>query len=382
MTVRMEMNETHTPPTEVAVALGRAPELARREIELTLNRAGHRIAELTVASGVALVKAAPKPEKSWFTALGGATKFGRVGARVVPTVPAVAAAFNEASTVGFSTIGLSLDPTDLGRELKETGKARRYVVPIQGRELSAAQSKGVDREYLVVADGDDAVVVEIEAVQDIDAFTERDRSLPVVDPVRGMLPTKLARTMVNLGLGLVPDVERPVLLDPFCGTGRILLEAALLGTQVLGADIDSAAVDATQQNLAWASQRYSLALDPDIALATPVDKLPTLFSPAAVDLIVTEPYLGPPQRRMPSPEEIQVLFAELVPTYEQLFRAATHLLKPSGALVVVFPAFGTHSLRDRLVDRIEEFGYHALDTFRVERPDSIVARIITTFVRK
>ncbi|MBI4032831.1 methyltransferase domain-containing protein [Candidatus Berkelbacteria bacterium] len=368
--------------TEIAVVLGRTPELSRLELEATLRRGGYRVDALTVASGVALVKVDPKPEKSWFATLGGATKFGHVLGRVEATVDAVAAVIESAPTVGLSVIGLSFDPLDLGRALKERELVRRYVLPAEGGILSAAQSKGIDHEYFILGNGNQVVVIIIDAVQDIDAFSERDRNLPVADPVRGMLPTKLARTMVNLGLGLVPTVKRPVLLDPFCGTGRVLLEAALCDAEVLGADIDPAAVNATQQNLAWAARQYHLAVEPDQVIASSIEKLPAVLSHQSIDVIVTEPTLGPPLRRQPSHQDVERIFAELESTYLVLFRAANQLLKPSGALVVVFPAIGDRSLLDLLVDRIDKFGYHPLDSIRVERPDSVVSRIITTLVRK
>lgn len=385
MAMRMEMDKTHTPPSEVAIVLGRVPELSVREIELTLARTGYTDAELTVASGVALVKVDPKPDDSWFSLLGGATKFGRVIGRTQPTLAAVAAVCERADTVGISVLGLPFSPTDLGRELKASNIVRRYVVPTHGGELSAAQAKGIDREYLALKDGEGAVVVAIEAVQDIDAFTLRDRSLPVVDPVRGMLPTKLARTMANMGLGLISSSTRPVVLDPFCGTGRILIEAALLGADVLGADSDPAAVDASRRNLEWARSQFGGqvgALSGEQVVAAPIEKLDGLLSKESVDVIVTEPYLGPPQRQIPSQYEVRQIFDELAPLYGSLIKAARHVLRPAGGLVVVFPAIGSQSLLDALVDRIDQFGYHALDTFRVERPDSVVSRVITTLTRK
>jgi len=56
---------------------------------------------------------------------------------------------------------------------------------------------------------------------------------------------KLARALVNLTRVRVGDV----VLDPFCGTGGILIEAGLMGMGVVGGDIDERMADGCRQNL-------------------------------------------------------------------------------------------------------------------------------------
>ena len=59
------------------------------------------------------------------------------------------------------------------------------------------------------------------------------------------LPSRLARGLVNLVLPRACSV-----LDPFCGTGSILLEAQALGLMTHGVDISSKMVQISRQNLA------------------------------------------------------------------------------------------------------------------------------------
>lgn len=59
-----------------------------------------------------------------------------------------------------------------------------------------------------------------------------------------MLPI-YARAMVNLSL----VQEGELLLDPFCGTGGILLEARMIGAKVLGGDADPRMVKGSRENL-------------------------------------------------------------------------------------------------------------------------------------
>ncbi|OIR11248.1 MAG: hypothetical protein BEU05_00690 [Marine Group III euryarchaeote CG-Bathy2] len=59
------------------------------------------------------------------------------------------------------------------------------------------------------------------------------------------LPPRLARAMVNLAL---PSGDGQ-LLDPFCGTGGLLIEAADCGLTASGSDVDGEMVAATRENL-------------------------------------------------------------------------------------------------------------------------------------
>jgi tRNA (guanine10-N2)-dimethyltransferase len=61
----------------------------------------------------------------------------------------------------------------------------------------------------------------------------------------GSMSPKLARCMVNLTRVHAGET----VLDPFCGTGGILIEAGIIGTRVIGTDIDYKMVKGTQKNL-------------------------------------------------------------------------------------------------------------------------------------
>ncbi len=63
----------------------------------------------------------------------------------------------------------------------------------------------------------------------------------------GSMSPKLARCMVNLTGVTAGDV----VLDPFCGTGGILIEAGIMGARVVGADIDERMVEGTIKNLEY-----------------------------------------------------------------------------------------------------------------------------------
>ena len=125
-------------------------------------------------------------------------------------------------------------------------------------------------------------------VQNITAYARRDQARPARDAKVGMLPPKLAQILINLA-GPLPDNAR--VLDPFCGTGVVLQEAALMGYQVYGTDISERMIDYTQKNLEWLGIKQSALLQ--LGSAT------ELMWSEPIDAIACETYLGPPMSNIP-----------------------------------------------------------------------------------
>jgi tRNA (guanine10-N2)-dimethyltransferase len=66
---------------------------------------------------------------------------------------------------------------------------------------------------------------------------------PFFSPIS--LHPRIARVLVNLS-----NIKKGgVLLDPFCGTGGILLEAGLIGAKVIGSDIENKMINGCKKNL-------------------------------------------------------------------------------------------------------------------------------------
>jgi len=75
-------------------------------------------------------------------------------------------------------------------------------------------------------------------------FSERrPRKKPFFHP--SAMPSKLARCMVNLSRARRGEM----VLDPFCGTGSVMIEAGFVGCRVLGFDVQRRMADGTQKNL-------------------------------------------------------------------------------------------------------------------------------------
>jgi len=82
------------------------------------------------------------------------------------------------------------------------------------------------------------------------APTER----PFFRPVS--LDARQARLLISLAHRA--GVESATVVDPFCGTGGIAIEAALQGMEALASDLDGRMVEGTRQNLDWAGVSASV----------------------------------------------------------------------------------------------------------------------------
>ena len=104
----------------------------------------------------------------------------------------------------------------------------------------------------------------------------RPKKKPFFHP--SAMPPKLARCMVNLAKPKTGEL----VLDPFCGTGSMLIEAALIGCYVLGLDAQRRMARGSLKNLAYFGIKPEGIIVAD-ARQPPVRK---------VDCIVTDPPYG------------------------------------------------------------------------------------------
>jgi tRNA (guanine10-N2)-dimethyltransferase len=108
-------------------------------------------------------------------------------------------------------------------------------------------------------------------------FVERrPRKKPFFHP--SAMSAKLTRCMVNLAKPKTGEL----LLDPFCGTGSTLIEAALIGCNVLGLDIKRRMVRGSLKNLAYFNIKPKGVIVAD-ARSPPIMR---------VDCVVTDPPYG------------------------------------------------------------------------------------------
>ncbi len=98
---------------------------------------------------------------------------------------------------------------------------------------------------------------------------------PFLSPIT--LHPKIARAMVNL----TQVKKQQTLLDPFCGTGGILIEAGLLDAKIIGSDIEQKMIDGSRKNLTFYQIKNFELYCADIAdiarYTSPVDAIATDF---------------------------------------------------------------------------------------------------------
>ncbi|MCF7846057.1 MAG: methyltransferase domain-containing protein [Candidatus Peribacteraceae bacterium] len=178
------------------------------------------------------------------------------------------------------------------------------------QNLSSAQSefeilKKNGTEILIANSGKNWWLAKLSAVQPFANYKFRDYEKKFRDARVGMLPPKLAQMLVNLA---TRDSKNLKVYDPFCGSGGVLAEAALLGHEIIGSDVDPRMLDFSKKNLA------EFDFSADLFLHDARQKSSKKF-----DVIATEGYLGPPRRTLPDARMRDKIFSELEKLYTQFF---------------------------------------------------------------
>ena len=193
-------------------------------------------------------------------------------------------------------------------------------------------------------------------VQKFEEWGERDYGRPRRDIRSGMLPVKLARMLINLSR----TPRNGILLDPFCGSGTIVTEAAILGfRQVIGGDLEKRAVEDTAENVGWTSRNLDISKTSVRILQSPAEEIDRALENTKVDGIATEPYLGPPLRGRERPADIEKIVRELSILYVKSFAAIRNVLTPGAAVAAVFPVFrsGNRELPLPVLEDLKKLGF-------------------------
>lgn len=254
------------------------------------------------------------------------------------------------------------------RALTSAGRSVRWVTGERDAPLSpAAVSKlrltteGYDIALLV--HGQTVSIGLTADVQDADAWSLRDYGRPSRDDKNGMLPPKLARMMVNLAM--IPDGG--TLLDPFCGSGTVLMEAAFAtnAAKLIGSDIEARQVASTEENLAWLFDKHLLRADDRERFSTftsDVRNVGTHLHNTNIDRVVTEGTLGPPLTGHETKQTLEKNARDIENLWRDTLKALLPLLKKRGRIVGIWPSFkSSHGVaRADLEQEIATNGDYAL----------------------
>lgn len=271
-----------------------------------------------------------------------------------------------------------LTPKEFKKGLQNRGVKSRFVdTEREGLPwIVMHREQGLDVH--VFLDNNATILAQASWVQPVEEWVERDMQKPYRDMVVGMLPPKLARTMVQLGIGNKQPNDCKI-LDPFCGSGTILLEGSLMGVFMLGSDSSKTAVQGTIKNLQWMSDLKQLTLQYSI-LCGDATHLSEFLDLKQIDAVVTEPFMGTTTWRL---QELPNIMKGLEKLYLGFFRELRKHLRPDARIVIVLPAFHTPQGELQLpgfVDRLAELGYtRENEPIRYPKPGGRVTRQLYIF---
>lgn len=307
-------------------------------------------------------------------------------------------------TLGISTYGFTISPRDVQRtglilksQLKTRGVSLR-LVPNEQTALGTATSHhnklglSPNKVELIVVRGHGGRVIVAESTgsQNITSLARRDQGRPARDAFVGMLPPKLAQIMINLAQPqlLKTDDYTPTLLDPFCGTGVVLQEAALMGIRPYGTDISEKMVRYSRENIEWLQEKFSTHTAYTIHEA---DAMSAVWQ-QPIDAVVCETYLGQPFSAPPSPEKLEQVVGNCNHIISTFLKNIGTQLRQGTILCIAIPAWNDgneHFTHLPLIKNLGHLGYtqtefeniHAKDLLYY-RPDQIVAREIVVLIKK
>ncbi|MFW9787446.1 MAG: TRM11 family SAM-dependent methyltransferase [Candidatus Thorarchaeota archaeon] len=164
----------------------------------------------------------------------------------------------------------------------------------------------------------------------------RDESRPFVSAEISTSP-KICRTLLNLSGARSGDT----IIDPFCGTGTLLMEAAMLGMKCIGVDIDGDQVQGARSNLKWLAKDMGEKLDYDIFVGDSRN-LSSLVK-KQVDAVAFEPVLGPIYKKRPLLSEAEETILELTELYNQVLGEISKILRPDGRIAMTIPVISTET---------------------------------------
>ena len=165
-------------------------------------------------------------------------------------------------------------------------------------------------------------------------YKKRDLGRPKKDYMRA-ISIRLAKIMINLSQAR----EGGLLLDPFCGYGTVLQEALLMGVNVIGVDIEKESIKASEENLEWLKKNYEF--NKDFRLINGDSRGLSKLLKSEVDAVVTEPYLGPYIKKLPTVEEAKTFSNKLNELYYGVIKEIGLILKKDGIVVIIVPVFKT-----------------------------------------
>jgi len=340
-------------------------------------------------------------------------------------------------TLGISAYGFDVDTREvqkigimLKQKLKKQAVSMR-LVPNQEIALSSAVSHhnklGLSPnkiELLIIKTDSSTIIAESIGSQNITAYAKRDQARPMRDAFVGMLPPKLAQIMINLAVGqnmsvqtkaqlsslhksdlgivssitlepksdptprLESDVARSsdaknstqsddqnmrTILDPFCGTGVILQEAALMGYSVYGTDLSEKMIRYSRDNLNWLAESHRTSFEWFLHEG---DAMETKWR-QPISAVVSEAYLGQPFSAPPSPAKLDEVIKNCNHIITEFLKNLAPQIKSGTPICLAVPAWRNNSgnfTHLPLIKTVAKLGYKPHEFMNVSQNDLLYYR--------
>ena len=233
-------------------------------------------------------------------------------------------------------------------------------------------------EFIIWQNGNTFLLASTIANQNLRNYVLRDRSKTFRDAKMGMLPPKLAQILINIA----DPKEGETIIDPFCGSGTINSEAAIMGYKTVGSDLVEKNIKGSIENFAFLSEkfRYDNAggeFFKSNAIEFPWEKYPNA-------IMATEGWLGHNFTNRPTKEEILRNSYLVIDMWNDVFQN----MKGNGPrkIALCLPAWLYEkqyvSFHEKIFAKISKTGYTPLalfgdkKTFLYAREGAFVAREI------
>jgi len=165
-----------------------------------------------------------------------------------------------------------------------------------------------DHRFRVIVTKDSCIFGEVLASIDRGQFWNRlPHKKPFFHP--GAISPDIARAIVNLCEIRKDDL----VLDPFCGTGGILLEAGMIRARVLGIDVQESMVRGADLNLRSHGFEYQLASG---------DACNLPLKDSSIDAVVTDPPYG--RSAVVMAESVESLYKNALLEIYRVMKAGSH----------------------------------------------------------
>lgn len=174
---------------------------------------------------------------------------------------------------------------------------------------------------------------------DIEKNIDEKRKVPVKKPI--VLDPRISRAMINLS-----GKKTGKLLDPFCGTGLLLKEAAQMGFDVYGSDFSDEMVEASKRNL----KHFSLKADIKKMDAT------KLIYKEKFDCIVTDPPYG---------ISSSLFKKDISDLYISSIKSMKKCLKKDGVIIMAVPEKHFNSIKNLVNNYCKQRVHNSLTRFFV-----------------